>query len=226
MTTSGSTDFTLVTNELIDEAYDLIGVGSEGEAITADMYERARRSANLIVKSWNSQPHLWTRTVRSVTLLADTESYALTPKPMRIMGVRRRITVGQLDTPLNEMSAQEYDDTPNKATSSIPVSYYYDPQVAVGTLFLWPRPSAATAAQMTLQVTYLRGIQDFDASTDDADFPQEWLEAFTAALAVPLARKYAPGRLQEATAYAGALFAQLKGFDNEPASLFLQPDYD
>lgn len=224
MSTSGSIDFNLVTNEIIDEAYDLIGIGSEGEAITADMYERARRSANLVIKTWGTYPHLWTRTTRSVTLLADTASYALTPKPMRITGVRRRITTGSLDTPLREMSAQEYDDTPNKSVSSIPIGYYYDPQGTTGTLYVWPRPSTATAAAMTLQMTYLRRMDDFDASNNDADFPQEWLEAFTAALAVPLARKYSPNKLVEAQAMADRLFAQLKGFDNEPASLFMQPD--
>lgn len=224
MTTSGSTDFALTINQIIEEAFDLIGIGSEGEALTADMYERARRSANLIIKTWNSQPHLWARTTRSVTLIADTASYALTPKPMRITGVRRRVTTGGLDTPMNEMSAQEYDDTPNKGTSSIPVSYYYDPQAASGTLYVWPCPSTATAAAMTLQVTYLRRMEDFDASSNEGDFPQEWLEAFTAALAVPLARKYAPAQVDRCVAFAGFLFGQLKGFDNEPASLFMQMD--
>lgn len=224
MSTSGSVDFALVTNELIIEAFDLIGVGSEGEAITADMYERAKRSANLVIKSWSAQPHLWLRTTRSVTLIADTASYALTPKPMRIVGVRRRITSGSLDTSLREMSAQEYDDTPNKSVSSIPVGYYYDPQTTAGTLYVWPCPSTATASAQTLQVTYLRRMEDLDGATDSPDFPQEWLEAFTAALAVPLARKYAPGKVEEAVAFAGLLFNQLRGFDNEPTSLFLQPD--
>lgn len=224
MSTSGSEDFTLVTNELIEEAFDLIGVGSEGEALTEDMYNRAKRSANLIIKTWGAMPHLWTRTTRSVTLLADSASYTLTPKPMRVVSVRRRITTGGLDTPMNEMSAQEYDDTPNKSVSSVPVSFYYDPQTTTGTLYVWPCPSVATAAQMTLQVTYLRRMQDFDESDDDPDFPQEWLQTFTAALAVELARKYAPSKVIEAKAFADQLFAQLKGFDHEPASLFMQLD--
>jgi hypothetical protein len=224
MTTSGVSTFNLVTNELIDEAYDLIGIGSEGEAITADMYARAKRSANLIIKSWGAKPHLWLKTERSVTLIADTASYALTPKPMRVTSVRRRITTGALDTPMNELAREEYFDMPNKTQSSVPVSFYYDPQATTGTLYVWPRPSAATAASMTLQLTYLRRMEDFVGSSDDGDFPQEWLEAFTTALAVPLARKYAPDRLTEAKALADELFANLSGFDHEPASLYLQPD--
>ena len=44
MSTSGSVNFNLVTNDLIAEAFDICGIGSEGEAIAADMYSRARRS--------------------------------------------------------------------------------------------------------------------------------------------------------------------------------------
>lgn len=225
MTTSGVSTFNLVTNELIDESFDLIGIGSEGEAITEDMYTRAQRSANLIVKSWGAKPHLWLKTERSVTLLADTASYALTPKPMRVTSVRRRITTGALDTPMSELAREEYFDMPNKTQSSIPVSFYYDPQATAGTLYVWPCPSADTASTMTLQLTYLRRMEDFVGTADDGDFPQEWLEAFTLALAVPLAVKYAPDKVTMIKALADEKFISLSGFDHDPASLYLQPDY-
>lgn len=225
MTTSGTTSFNLNLNQIIDEAYDLCGVGSEGEAITADMYARATRSANLIIKSWGGHPHLWVKTERSVTLTTDTASYALTPKPMRVTSVRRRITSGSLDTPMNELSREEYFDMPNKTQSSIPVSFYYDPQTTTGTLYVWPCPSSTTASTMTLQLSYLRRMEDFTGTTDDGDFPQEWLEAFTLAVAVPLAVKYAPDKVTLIKALADEKFAALAGFDHDPASLYLQPDY-
>ena len=58
VSTSGSTNFNLSANEIIVEAFDLIGVGSEGEPISADMYNRAKRSLNLLIKTWGAQPHL------------------------------------------------------------------------------------------------------------------------------------------------------------------------
>lgn len=230
MSTSGSTNFSLVTNTLIDEAFDICGIGSEGEAVTSDMYARATRSLNLIKSTWGAAERLWTKTEGSVTLVADQQSYALATlfsvKPMRVLSVRRRVTASAIDTPLMELSRQEYFDTPNKASSSIPNSFYYDPQLATGTLYIWPVASAATAAAQTLKVTYLRRIEDFDGSADDPDFPQEWTQALCYALASEMALKYgvAPDLRAEINMRAGALYEALSGWDNEPASILLQPD--
>jgi len=230
VSTSGSTNYGLVTNTLVDEAFDICGIGSKGESVSADMYLRATRSLNLIVKTWQAQPHLWTMTEGSVTLVASQADYALATlfsvKPMRVLSVRRRVTSGSTDTPLIEMSRQEYFDTPNKTSASVPTAFYYDPQRATGTLYLWPTASTATAAAQTLRVTYLRRIEDFDGTADDPDLPQEWTQALCYALASELALKYgvAPDIRMEINARAGALYAALSGFDNEPASIFLQPD--
>ncbi len=230
MATSGDSTFNLAANDLIIEAFDICGIGGEGEPISSDQYARARRSLNLIVKTWGAAEHLWTKTEGSVTLVASQANYALATlfsvKPMRVISVRRRVTSGSTDTPLSEMSRQEYYDTPNKTSDSVPVSFYYDPQRTTGTLYVWPRPSTATAAAQTLQVTYLRRMEDFDGSSDDADLPQEWLQALAYALASELALKYGVDRdiRSNIEARAAGLYGQLSGWDNEPASIFLQPD--
>lgn len=226
MAVSGSNDFNLVTNEIVDEAFDICGIGSEGEAVSADMYTRARRSLNLIIKTWGAREALWRKTERSVTLIASTASYALTPRAMRVLSVRRRKTSGSIDTPMIEWSRQEYYDQPNKTIDSVPTSFYYDPQTTAGTLYVWPRPSTATATDYTLQLTYLRRMDDFDGTADDADLPQEWLQALCYALAAELALKYgiAPDLRMEINARASGLYDALSSWDNEPASIFLQPE--
>lgn len=227
MSTSGSVDYGLVTNTIVEEACDLCGIGSEGEAISADIYARARRSLNLIVKTWQTSDHLWLRTEASVTLVASQGNYVLSTlfsvKPGRVLGVRRRTS--SIDTPLTEWSREEYDAQPNKTTEGVPVAFYYDPQRAAGTLYVWPEPSTATAADTTLRVTYVRRIEDFDNTNDDPDLPQEWTQALCYALAAELALKYGvrPDRLQEINNRAAMLKAQLDSWDTEPASLFLQP---
>lgn len=230
MTTSGSTDFNLNANEIILEAFDLLGIGSEGEPITADMYDRAKRSLNLLIKTWGAQEHLWTMTEGQVTLVAGQASYQLQTlfpaKPMRVLSVRRRIVASQLDTPMTELARSDYFDLPNKSVQSIPVNYYYDPQRATGTLYVWPTASAATAAAQNLQVTYLRRMDDIDGAADDADLPQEWLQALCYNLAVELGIKYGVSgdAMVMVSTRAAQLYAALKGWDNEPASLMLQPD--
>ena len=229
MTTSGSLDFNLTLNPLIDEAFSICGIGSEGEAISADQYFRARRSLNMLAKHWSTMGHLWLQTEATVTLVAAQANYALatlfSQKPLRILSVRRKITSGGYETPLTEWSRQEYYDQPNKTVSSVPTSYYFDPQRETGTLYVWPTASTATAAAQTLQVTYHRRIEDFDASNDDMDLPQEWHLALAYGLASELAVKYGvnSSMRREIAARAAEYKAQIEAFDTEPASLFLQP---
>lgn len=232
MTTSGSYDYTLTANQIIDAMFNKLGVGSEGEALTARHYEDGRRVLNLLVKKWGAAEHLWTETEGSVILIADQQSYALATlfsvKPMRVLSVRRKVTSGGNETPLNEMSRQEYFDTPNKSQSSTPNSFYYDPQRTTGTLYLWPPANTATAAAQTLNVSYLRRMADFDGASDEADMPQEWLDALIWNGADSLEVEYPVNDQRIAskiTAYALDSFAALKGWDHEPASVFLQPDY-
>lgn len=230
MSTSGSVDFGLVTNTLIEEAASICGISSEGESISAYTYADAKRSLNLIAKAWSASGHIWIKTEASVTLVAAQANYALatlfSKKPSRVLSVRRKVTSGGVETPLLELSREQYFDQPNKTTASVPTSFYYDPQRATGALYLWPTASAATAAAQTLNVTYLRPIEDFDGSGDDPDLPQEWTLALVYALAEQLALKYhRPPELRREIAERAAVYkAQIESWDTEPASLFLQPE--
>ena len=229
MAISSSSDFTLTANEIIEEAFDLCSIGSEGESINADMYARAKRSLNLIIKTWGTHGHLWVRTAKSVTLVSGQAAYPLSPKPMRVIEARRKITASSIETPMMEWAQKTYLEQPNKTVTSIPTAYYYDPQRDTGTLYVWPAPSTATTSTMTVELTYLRRIEDFDNTGDNADLPQEWLQALAYALAAELALKYCatnPGLIGKIEARAAALFSQLDSFDTEPASLFMQPEHN
>jgi len=227
VTTSGTSDFSLVANQIIEEAFDLCGIGSEGEAVNADMYARAMRSLNLIVKTWGTSEHLWARTSKSVPLVAGQAVYELSPKPMRVVECRRKVTASGIETPLTEWARAQYTEQPNKLAESIPVAFYYDPQETAGSLYLWPTASDGTASAMTIELTYLRRIEDFNDSNDDADLPQEWLQALSYALASELALKFgtAPAIASKIDQRAAILRADLEAFDTEPASIFMQPEY-
>lgn len=232
MTTSGSVDYSLVTNTIIDKAFHRLGVASEGEAITARMYEDGRSSLNLMVKAWSAREHLWLETEASVTLVASQATYALatlfSQKPMRVTSIRRRVTSGSTDTPMWPLSREEYFDLPNKTTAAVPVNWYYDPQRALGTLYIWPTASTSVASAQTLQVTYLRRIEDFDASNNDPDLPQEWLEALIWNLADNLETEYPvndPRRAAKIERNAALSLAAIESFDTEPTSLYLSPDW-
>lgn len=226
MSTSGTTDFNLDAAAIVEKAFHILGVAAEGEDLTARMLSDGLSSLNLLIKTWGAQKHLWTLTEGTVTLVAGQAAYTISPKPMRILSVRRR-TQG-IDTPMNEMARQTYFDQPNKTESpSTPVSFYYDPQQATGVLYLWPAPSSNAVSTFTVQMTYLRRMDDIDASTDDLDMPQEWLQAVIWNLADDLETEYPvndprlAGKIAQKAAF---LYSSLKGWDNEPASVFLQPE--
>ena len=230
MTVNTSTSFAMTANQIVTRAFKVLGIGTEGEALTATMYADGLENLNLLIKTLGAQDHLWIRTEGSITPVASQAGYTLGtsgPKPMRIMSVRR--SLDGIETPLNEMARQTYFDQPNKSVSpSIPTQYYYDPQQATGVLYLWPAPSASFVAEQTLNVSYWRRMGDIVSSSDEVDMPQEWLQTVIWNLANELETQYPvnDGRLAVKIERKAALLMQaLRSFDNEPASLYMQPDY-
>lgn len=229
MSTSGTAAYSLTALQIIDAAFRNLGVAQEGEALTPSMYQDGLRGLNLLIKTWGAKYHLWTYEEGTFALVADTPSYTITPKPLRITDVRYRYIASQIDVPMSEMSRQEYFDQPTKTTSpSIPVNFYFDPQTTTGTLYLWPCPSAAAALQYTIHYTYVRRMDTMLASNDDLDLPQEWLEAIIWNLSRRLLTQYPvndPNLMQLVLGTAKELYDELKGWDTEPASIYLSPDY-
>jgi hypothetical protein len=234
MSTSGTVSFNLTALEIIEKAFGRLGKNSEGMSLSAKMYEDGRSSLNLLLKSnLGTMEHLFTKTERSVTLVTDTSAYILTPKPGRVLSVRLRFTSGDniTDIPLTELSRADYYDLPLRAgSSSTPNSWYYDPQTSAGTLYLWPPPSAASiTAGYSLQLTYLRRIEDMVGTADDLDMPQEWMDPVIWLLADDLETEYPVGDARLAMkieAKARESRALLKSWDTEPGSIYLQPEYD
>jgi hypothetical protein len=76
MSTSGVYDLGLTQNETIEEAFDLLQIGAEGETLNGSMTRRAQNSANLLLKEWSSQGiHLWSYTEGTLFLTVGQEKY-------------------------------------------------------------------------------------------------------------------------------------------------------
>jgi hypothetical protein len=223
-------NFTLSANEIIEKAFHRLGKASEGFAISARMYQDGRSSLNLLLKGKiGTSDRLFLRTFASLALVANQEGCTLDddPFPLRIPSVRRRDADGN-DVPLREMSRQEYEDLPNKASSpSIPVAFYFDPQADAGVLYVWPAPDTNAASDYTLEVTCQRRIADIDTSTDALDMPQEWLDPVIWLLADDLETEYPvnDARLAAKIERKAAEARQMLDYwDTETASVFMQPD--
>lgn len=227
MSTSGSINYSLTRNDIIQEALELIGVVAAEESPAAADVATADRSLNMMIKGWQAKGiNLWRQTEGSLSATAATASFTMgtggdypTARPLRISSAR--LSVSSIETPLVEMSRQEYFDLPNKTSSGRPSGYYYDPQLTLGKIYLWP--TVATGITATLKFTYQRTVEDFDAAGDEPDFPQEWFECLAYNLAARLAPKFGTTTSPEVAAIAIASLEDLMGWDREPASVYFQP---
>lgn len=172
MPTSGSTDYVLNARQVVTHALKILRVVAASETPSAEDMEDSIEALNLMLKSWQmTMPNLWRRAEGSVSLVSATASYVLA-SAYRIESARFR--QNGRDLPMELLTRDEYQDMPLKTTLGIPTQYYFDPQRATGTLYVWP--VLAAAAGETIQYTYQRRFEDIDSANDDIDIPQEYLQ--------------------------------------------------
>jgi len=218
MSTSGSVDFNLTARELCTFALRKIRITGIGDTPSGEDISAAKDELNMMLKSLQLKaPNLWRQTLGSVTLVASTSTYTLSPRPFRVVEARYR-SAGAIDLPMEELTRQEYLDMPNKVSTGVPTQYYVDHQRAASTLYVWPVPASVTIE--TVRYTYQRVFEDIDDLANDIDVPQEHLEAVGYQLAVRLAvtfGKDVPGLVE----MAGMLMADVAAADREEIVRFV-----
>jgi len=79
MSTSGTYRHVVNFNEIAEEALDLLQIGGDGETLSGDMQQRARRTTNFMLKAWEGQGiHLWTFEEGSLFLAKGQSKYNFT----------------------------------------------------------------------------------------------------------------------------------------------------
>lgn len=187
MATSGSIDYNLNAREIIDFAFSELRVVMAGETATADQSNQALRKLNVMLKTWQRYANLWRMTEGSVTLVASTYQYTLSPMPHRVITMRYRDTNSR-DLPMNEMERDAYFDMPLKTTTGIPTQYYVDYQRASAVLYLWQ--ALASVSGETIRYTFQRKFEDVDSLDNDLDVKQDWLETVGMNLAYRLGASF------------------------------------
>lgn len=78
MSTSNSIDFTQTKSEIINDAFQNIGVYGLGRTISSEDFNFASNTLNKMIKAWGAQGlHLWTREENTLFLTKDVASYTL-----------------------------------------------------------------------------------------------------------------------------------------------------
>jgi hypothetical protein len=95
----------------------------------------------------------------------------------------------------------------------------------MGVIKVWPTPDTYSVSNVTILLTYLRPLEYFSASTDTADFPEEWVSPIIYGLAVRLAPEYGVP-LEDRQLLLKEYNMYLENAENnafEDASIFFQP---
>jgi len=162
--------------------------------------------------------------VTALTTAAAVDNHVYTynikaQRPTEILEARL-INDDDTDTPLSILSRENYLNINDKRGSDVagdPVQIYYDKQITNGILNVWP-PSNDVKKYIKLTGKYM--FDDLDSSTDDFDFPQEWLETLAWNLACRIAPKYGKKLDPVFIAEAKNMFKESKDFDIEMAPVF------
>lgn len=174
---------TYTTQELLTSALRKIGVVGINRAATAAEIDIALKQLDRMLKAWqNKRYNLWTTTSQTLTL-TTAASYDLDPiRPLRILSAR--FNNGSTETPMIELTRQEYDGLPVKTTTGTPTQFYYDKQREAAKFYVWPLLSSA--AGQTVEITYEREIEDQTDLSAAPDVPGEWWDAVVYNLGVRL----------------------------------------
>ena len=238
MALSASTNFTVTRDDVITRALRIVGAIGQGETPETQAVTDAALVLNMIVKERQADGmQLWKVQTSSFSMTNGTSQYNIgigstiaQTAPLKVIQTWVRTTATNADSPTNLITKAEYDRYGNKATTGTPAMVFYKtpgPNVVemIGTFSLYPTPDANAASTSTFFFTGMYPIQDFDASTDNPDFPSYYFNALTWLLASEIAYEYGIP-MQERSQIkreAESHLQQALSFDIEEGSFFVQP---
>ena len=221
MATSGTYNFNLDIDEVIQEATEMIG----GEETLGHTPASARRSINLMLNDWQNRGiSLWSINTTVVTVTDTVASVTLQDYTIDALAVTYSTSVSGTDLALERISREEYHNLPNKNQSGRPTQYTIERGVDNPLLKLYPTPDNSTGV---LNIEKFDQLQDVDKSAgQNAEVPKRFLPALTCGLSYHLSMKR-PGipmdRIQMLKANYDEKLAYAMEEDRERASLFIRP---
>jgi hypothetical protein len=247
MAVSGSRDFILTRDNIINATLRKLRVIVQGGTPTTNQYTYASEGLNVVQHDWeNDGIFLWTNTDLHLALVADTP-YITVSSAADVVDISNVVyREDGTDTILTKISKSEYQSLTQKAESGTPTHYWVEYLLASTKMYLFPVYSHTTGVvtgsdasvylctndhtsdsdyepttgtgyadywEVTTQLStggawadatdYYSGhircvktqtLQDFDASTNNPDFPTRAYNALILSLTAYLAPEYLSSR--------------------------------
>jgi hypothetical protein len=219
MAVSGTYNFNLDIDEVIQEAMEMIG----GESTLGHEPASARRSINIMLKDWQNRGILlWSTSVSSVTVAASTGVYNLSSNTIDALEVV--LNRDSTDLQLTRITSEEYLLIPNKTQTGRPSQYSIRRSRDNPVMSVWPLPDNSTDI---LKIEVISELQDINKSAEqNADLPKRFFPCLTAGLSYYMSMKRA-GVPSERISMLKTNYEETLGRameeDRERASLFIRP---
>lgn len=219
MATSGTTDFNLNIDDLVEEAFERCGMRmTSGYQLTS-----ARRSLNLLFLDWaNRGLNLWTIEEATYALVQGSRELTLPTDTVNVLSAVIRMTQQgqQTDITVDRISREDYLELPDKLTQARPAQYYVQ-RANPTKVFLYPAADQA----YTFVYYRIRRIQDAGAYSNTADVNFRFLPCLASGLAYMLSLKFAPERTAGLKQLYEEDFQRAALEDRDTASIHLVPDF-
>lgn len=218
MATSGTTDFNLSIDDLIEEAFERCGV----RAASGYQLNSARRSLNLLFLDWaNRGLNLWTIEQATYSLTQGTNEITLSNDTVNVLEavIRQNIQGTDSDVYIERISREDWLNVPDKTTQARPAQFYVQRANTVKVFFY---PAADQA--YTFVYYRIRRIQDAGIYTNTTDINFRFLPCLASGLAYQLSLKFAPDRSGALKAIYEEDFNRAALEDRDTASVQFVPD--
>ena len=219
MAVSGTYNFNLDIDEVIQEATEMIG----GEDTLGHEPASGRRSINLMLKDWQNRGILlWTTNTTLVTVSVSTTAYDLSSNVINALEVV--ISRDNTDIKLTRITPEEYLIIPAKTQTGKPSQYSIRRGRDNPVMSVWPIPENSTDV---LKIETVTELQDVNKSAiQNADLPKRFLPPLSCGLSYCMAMKrpgVADTRIAMLKTNYEETLARAMEEDRERASLYLLP---
>jgi hypothetical protein len=182
MATSGTYNFSMDIDEVIQEAMEMIG----GEQTLGHEPKSARRSINLLLQDWQNRGILlWTANTTVVSVSTSVTAYALTSSTIDVLEVV--VNRDDTDIQIERITMEEYLKIPRKGQTGRPTQYAIRRDRDNPILYLWPVPENTTDLLKIEQVRYTQDVNKSAVQT--ADISRRFLPCLAAGLAYQMSMK-------------------------------------
>lgn len=165
----------MITKKLIENAWWLSGVKSQGDQLSAEEVNDGLLYLNLTIDELDIQGLMTFATqVLDIPLTAGVVKYTIgltgdvvAQRPNKINnGYLKQST--SLDMNMVQITSRQYDQIGLKTSvSSIPTVFFYNPTYENGELYIWPKPSQ----DYTMKIRFNTYIQQSDNINEDISYP-------------------------------------------------------